>query len=139
MQNQCKKPQLSRRNKHKVDRYDTRHVIKGKTGVKGWNLSPLGWSKILLRFKDNTWNVILVISTRSGSRIFLGGGALVSCCTSTPINHIVFFCRIPVELENRRSSQGGGGGGGGPAHPLHPPPRSAPEHTGNCSGLCSGE
>ena len=40
---------------------------------------------------------------------FLGGGALVSCSTSTPINHIVlfFFCRIPVVLENRRSSQGG--------------------------------
>ena len=53
---------------------------------------------------------------------FLGGGALVSCATSTPINHIVFFCRIPVVLENRRSSQGGRGG----AHPLHPPPRSAP-------------
>ena len=54
---------------------------------------------------------------------FLGGGALVSCSTSTPINHIVFFfCRIPVVLENRRSSQGGGGG----AHPLPPPPRSAP-------------
>ena len=32
--------------------------------------------------------------------------------TSTPINHIVFlFCRIPVVLENRRSSQGGGRGG----------------------------
>ena len=46
---------------------------------------------------------------------FLGGGALVSCSTSTPINHIVFFlfCRIPVVLENRRSSRGGGGGGGG--------------------------
>ena len=28
---------------------------------------------------------------RGGSRIFLGGGALVSCSTSTPINHIVFF------------------------------------------------
>ena len=41
---------------------------------------------------------------------FLGGGALVSCSTSTPINHIVFFCRIPVVLENRRSSQKGGGG-----------------------------
>ena len=40
---------------------------------------------------------------------FLGGGALVSCSTSTPIKHIVFFCRIPVVLENRRSSQGGGG------------------------------
>ena len=40
--------------------------------------------------------------------LFLGGGALVSCSTSTPINHIVFFFgRIPVVLENRRSSQGG--------------------------------
>ena len=38
---------------------------------------------------------------------FLGGGALVSCSTSTPINHIVFFFgRIPVVLENRGSSQG---------------------------------
>ena len=38
----------------------------------------------------------------------LEGGALVSCSTSTPIKHIVFFfCRIPVVLENRRSSQGG--------------------------------
>ena len=38
---------------------------------------------------------------------FLGGGALVSCSTSRPINHIVFFfCRIPVVLENHRSSQG---------------------------------
>ena len=49
----------------------------------------------------------------------------MSCSTSTLINHIVFcflfFCRIPVVLENRRSSRGGGG-----AHPLYPPPRSAP-------------
>ena len=53
---------------------------------------------------------------------FLGEGALVSCSTSTPINHIVFsfFCRIPVVLENRRSSHGG------VRTPLHPPPRSAP-------------
>ena len=44
---------------------------------------------------------------RGGSRIFLGGGALVSFSTSTPINHsFFFFCRIPVVLENRRSSQG---------------------------------
>ena len=56
---------------------------------------------------------------------FLGGGALVSGSTSTPINHIFFFfCRIPFVLENRRSSHGGVGGG---AHPLHPTPRSAPE------------
>ena len=41
---------------------------------------------------------------------FLGEGALVSCSTSTPIIHIVFFFfgKIPVVLENRRSSWGGG-------------------------------
>ena len=41
---------------------------------------------------------------------FLGGGALVSCSTSTPINHIAssFFCRIPVVLENHRSTREGG-------------------------------
>ena len=58
------------------------------------------------------------------------GGALVSCSTSTPINHIVFFLfgqnTVPVVLENRTSSWEGGGGGGGVAQPLHPPPRSAP-------------
>ena len=48
---------------------------------------------------------------------FLGGGALVSCSTSTPINQIVFFFfgRIPVVLENRRSSRGGEGGCAPPA------------------------
>ena len=60
---------------------------------------------------------------RGGSKIFLGGGALVSSSTSTPINHIVFFFgRIPVVLENRRSSQGWGGGVHTPCTlPLNPP------------------
>ena len=49
----------------------------------------------------------------------LGGDALVSCSTSTPINHIVFFLQNTSCI---RKPQGGGGG----AHPLHPPPRSAP-------------
>ena len=40
---------------------------------------------------------------------FLGGGALLSCSTSTPINHI----RKPQVIP-------------GGAHPLHPPHRSAP-------------
>ena len=46
----------------------------------------------------------------------------MSCSTSTPINHRVFFffCRIPVVLENRGSCQRGG------AQPLHPSPRSSP-------------
>ena len=63
------------------------------------------------------------IQTFSGADpgFFLGGGALVSCSTSTPINHIVFFCRIPVVLENRRSSQGGGGVRTPCTLPLDPP------------------
>ena len=46
----------------------------------------------------------LGILNRGGSRIFLGGGALVSYSTSTPINHIVLIGRIPVVLENSGSS-----------------------------------
>ena len=66
------------------------------------------------------------VTYRGGSRIFFRRGAIVSCSTSTPIDHIFFFffCRIPVVLENRRSSRGGGGE---EAHALHPPPRSAPD------------
>ena len=52
--------------------------------------------------------IILCYNPAANPGFFLGGGALVSCSTSTPINHIVFFCRIPVVLENHRSSQGGG-------------------------------
>ena len=39
--------------------------------------------------------------------------------------HSFFYCRIPVVLEKRKSSHGGREGG---AHPLHPPPRSAPAY-----------
>ena len=53
-----------------------------------------------------------------------GGGALVSCSTSTPINHIVFFGRIPGVLENHRSSQEGGGCAPPAPSPLDPPPLS---------------
>ena len=56
---------------------------------------------------------------------FLGGGALVSCSTSTPINHMFFFfCRILCCIRKPQVISGGEG-----AHTLHPPPRSAP-------GLC---
>ena len=47
----------------------------------------------------------VALTIRGGSRIFFRRG-----CTRllpTPINHIVFFGRIPVVLENRRSSRGG--------------------------------
>ena len=72
---------------------------------------------------------------------FLGGGALVSCSTSTPINHIVLFFFAEYQLYQKTAGhlRGGGGGGGPPRppppppppppapHPLHPPPRSAPD------------
>ena len=54
-------------------------------------------------------------STGADPGFLLGGGALVSCSTSTPINQIVFFRRMPVVLENRRSSRGGGRGCAPPA------------------------
>ena len=44
--------------------------------------------------------------------------------------HSFFFRRIPVLLENRRSSRRGARG----AHPLHPPPRSAPVDKVNSPG-----
>ena len=59
---------------------------------------------------------------------FLGGGALVSCSTSTPINHIVFWgVGGGQNTSCVRKPQVISGGGG--AHPVHPPPRSAPDVT----------
>ena len=67
--------------------------------------------------------------SRSGSGtgadlgFFLGGGALVSCSSSTPINHIVFFLQNTSCIRKPQVISAGGRGG---AHPLHPPSRSAP-------------
>ena len=60
---------------------------------------------------------------------FLGGGALVSCSTSTPINHIVFLQNTSCIRKPQVISGGGGGGGGGggaPRPPPPPPPRAPP-------------
>ena len=62
-----------------------------------------------------------VVGTGADPGFFLGGGALVSCSTSTPINHIVFFLQNTSCIRKPQVISGGGG-----AHPLHPPPRSAP-------------
>ena len=59
--------------------------------------------------------------------LFLGGGALVSCSTSTPINHIVFFFENTSCIRKPQVISGWGGGG---AHPLHPSPRSVPAWAG---------
>ena len=65
---------------------------------------------------------VVAVSGRSGADpgFFSGGGALVSCSTSTPINHIVFFLQNTSCIRKPQVISGGG------AHPLHPPPRSAP-------------
>ena len=47
---------------------------------------------------------------------FLGGGALVCCSTSTPINHMVFLFLQNTSCIRKRQVISGGGG----VHPLHP-------------------
>ena len=53
---------------------------------------------------------------------FFRRGWLVSCSTSTPINHIVLFFLQNTSCIRKPQVISRGGG----AHPLHPPPRSAP-------------
>ena len=48
---------------------------------------------------------------------FLGGGALVPCCTSIPINHIVFFVQNTSFIRKLQVISGGGGGGCAPQAP----------------------
>ena len=83
-------------------------------GKQGWwiqftTLSDQGFQQAPTTNKSYFAHRSRLLFSRTGADpgSFLGGGALVSCSTSTPINQIVFFCRIPVVLENRRSSQGG--------------------------------
>ena len=55
--------------------------------------------------------IILCYNPAADRGFFLGGGALVSCSTSTAINHAhSFFLQNTscIYIENRRSSQGGG-------------------------------
>ena len=62
------------------------------------------------------------IKFRGGSRIFLGGGALVSCSTSTPVNHIVFCLQNTSCIRKPQDISGEGGGVRTPCTlPLDPP------------------
>ena len=58
---------------------------------------------------------------RGGSRIFLGGGVLVSCSNSTPINHIVFFSQNSSCIRKPQVISGGGGVRTPCTLPLDPP------------------
>ena len=90
----------------------TMAVIKNKTHAA--LVDPLKFVTVsLAAIMSNNWAVVEAREkkgTGADPGSFLGGRALVSCSTSTPINtYFFFFCRIPVVLENRRSSQGRGG------------------------------
>ena len=82
---------------------------------------PLDWSD---PFLQETWTFAKEPGADPG--FFVGGGALVSCSSSTPINHIVllflFFLQNTSCIRKPQVISGRG------AHPLHPPPRSAPQN-----------
>ena len=65
-------------------------------------------------FHKDVWDTLKWLTDTSQGRIqdFFRRGCTrlaLALLPATPINHIVFFlCRIPLVLENRRSSQGGG-------------------------------
>ena len=101
-------------------------------------LSLPGWKKefckVVLTFEsvdENLWCDhlnetflrILLQGTISGADpgFFLGGGALVSCSTSTPINHIVFFLQNTSCIRKPAGHLGGGGVRTPCTLPLDPP------------------
>ena len=93
---------------------------------------PLFWCPLISFLQHSVIRTNQLLATDARSELetpgadpgfFLGGGALVSCSTSTPINHIVFFSQNTSCIRKPQVISGGKG-----AHPLHPPPRSAPEH-----------
>ena len=67
--------------------------------------------------------VTVIVRSRADPGFFLGGGVLVSCSTSTPYKPHSFFL-AEYQLYQKTASHLRGGGRS--AHPLHPPPRSAP-------------
>ena len=77
----------------------------------------------LLGFISKTFGSLKITPSAGADPGFvLGGGALVSCSASTPINHIVFFFLQNASCIRKPQVISGRGG----ALPLHPPPRSAP-------------
>ena len=56
-------------------------------------------------------------TTGADPGFFSGGGALVSCSTSTPINHIFFLQNTSCIRKPQVNSRGGGGGGCAPPAP----------------------
>ena len=71
---------------------------------------PLHKAMTSILKNQRTWFIIQFSGADPG--FFLGGGALVSHSTSTPINHIVFFLQNTSCIRKLQVISGGGGGGG---------------------------
>ena len=70
---------------------------------------------------ESMWAMEMRCKGRGGSRIFfLGGGALVSCSTSTPISHVVFFFFAEYQLYSKTAGHLSKGGGGCAPHAPSP-------------------
>ena len=92
--------------------------------TKSYKPSSTAYLKELKRHVDDNFSVKCFILLQAMQKshgpgadpgFFLGGGALVSCSTSTPVNHIVFFAEYQLY-------QSGGGGARTPCTlPLDPP------------------
>ena len=76
--------------------------------------------------KSKSLVLLIWLHVKKQGRIqdFFRRGALVSCSTSTQINHIAFFWQNTSCIRKPQVISWGEGRG---AHPLHPPPRSVPE------------
>ena len=67
-------------------------------------------------------HTVCMVRTGVDPGFFLGGGALISCSTPTPRNHIVFFWQNTSCIRKPQDISVSGGGGGG-APPAPPPPK----------------
>ena len=78
----------------------------------------------------------LFLTLRGGSRIFFRRGCtrLLLYFNTNKLHSFFFFCRIPVVLENLRSSRGGGGVGC-----ALPAPSSAPDTFDTSIGILKGQ
>ena len=114
----------------------TKNIMRGKTNGNTWVPKTL-WShpasqmqlpSIEVWFVRNLpWRCTLdewrrLHFTGADPGFFLGGGALVSCSASTPINHIVFFLQNFSCIKKPQVISGRGGGVRTPCTlPLDPP------------------
>ena len=71
------------------------NVVVGLEGLREGNWTELAFVKTSGITSEDVpvsyWPVFFPVATGADPGFFSGGGALVSCFTSTPINHIVFF------------------------------------------------